>query len=340
MTSCYLLKDIAQILKAEIKGNPETEIKSIASLDKANSAQLSFYYDKRYKSSLLATNAAAVLLTSDDLADCPTAAIICEHPYYAYTHIAHLFADQPQFKPGIASTAIVAATAKIGKNVIILANVVIGEAVEIGDNTIIYPGTFIGDKVKIGKNSIIYSNVSIYHHSDIGERAIIHSGVVIGSDGFGFLQRKDGWHKVPQIGGVRIGDDVEIGANTTIDRGAVDDTIIGNGVKLDNQIQIAHNVEIGDHTVIAAQTAIAGSAKIGKHCQFGGKVAVNGHIKIADHVMLTAMTGVSNSILKPGVYSGGIPPQPHENWLRSAVVFKNLAQLMKRISKLEKEKNG
>lgn len=339
MTSSYFLKDIARILKAEIKGDPKTEIKSIASLDKANHTQLSFYYDKRYKSSLLATKAGAVILTANDVADCPAAAIICEHPYFAYTQIAHLFANQPQFKTGVASTATVATTAKIGKNVTILANVVIGEEAEIGDGTIIYPGTFIGDRVKVGKNSIIYSNVSIYHHCHIGERAIIHAGVVIGSDGFGFLQRADGWHKVPQIGGVRIGHDVEIGANTTIDRGAVDDTVIGNGVKLDNQIQIAHNVEIGDHTVIAAQTAIAGSAKIGKNCQFGGKVAVNGHIKIVDHVILTAMTGVSNSILKPGIYSGGIPPQPHENWLRSAVAFKNLAQLMKRISKLEKERN-
>ncbi|MFN7098396.1 MAG: UDP-3-O-(3-hydroxymyristoyl)glucosamine N-acyltransferase, partial [Gammaproteobacteria bacterium] len=219
----------------------------------------------------------------------------------------------------------------------IAANVVIGDEVKIGKNAVIQAGCAINSNVEIGTDTWLWPHVTVYHGTQIGARTIIHSGAVIGSDGFGFAFHQGKYHKIPQIGNVRIGNDVEIGANTTVDRGALADTVIGNGVKLDNQIQVGHNVEIGDHTVIAAGTGIAGSTKIGKYCRIGGLVGFAGHITIADQVNITAMASVAQSIDEPGIYSSGIPAAPFQSWRRNMVRFQQLDNIARRLKQLERK---
>ncbi len=337
----YSLGELARHLGAELKGDPECTIHRIASLEKAQSGEISFYHesalsDPRYKKFLQSTQASAVILSPQHTDACSAQQLIVENPYSSYAKVAELFSPKIETDPGIHPTAVIGRDCQIAANASIGAQCVVGDRVVIGEHTVLHPGTIVGNDCTIGVNCILWSRVTLYYGVRLGDRVILHSGVVIGSDGFGMANEQGIWRKIPQIGGVCIGNDVEIGANTTIDRGALDDTYIGHGVKLDNLIQIAHNVHIGDHSIIAGCSAIAGGTRIGKHCMIGGAVSINGHIEIADGVILTATAAVSSSLLEPGIYSSGLPLQSNKEWRKNSVRFKQLDDLARRLRKLEK----
>ena len=302
------LGEIASRLGGRVAGDPQVRIHQVGSLEHAGPGQITFLASSKHSAKLAATRAAAVILTPQDEKLTTLPRILAEAPYAYFAKVSQLF------NPVVAQEAGVHPSAVVSKNASI------GERVSIG------PGCVIGDGVTIGDDSCLYPRVVIYPNCQIGKRAIVHAGVVIGADGFGLAPEAGRWVKIPQIGGVRIGDDVEIGANTTIDRGALDDTVIEEGVKLDNQIQVGHNVRIGAHTAIAACTGIAGSADIGRHCIIGGAAMIHGHIRIADHVKVSAGTLISRSLLKPGTYTGIYPFDEHEGWKRGAVQLRRLAK--------------
>lgn len=333
----FTLAQLAEVLTAKVQGDPTVKVTAIMPLQTATTGQITFLDNPKYRKFLPDTKASAVILTEEMAEKCPCAALIVPNPYIAYAMIATLFDPKPEPKGGIHPSAIIGEHCEIDPSVTIGPNVVIGDYVKVGKNTVIQSGCVINHDVEIGNDCWLWANVTVYHGTRIGSRTIIHSGAVIGSDGFGFAFHQGKYHKIPQIGNVRIGDDVEIGANTTIDRGALGDSVIGNGVKLDNQIQIGHNVEIGDHTVIAAGTGVAGSTKIGKYCRIGGLVGFAGHITITDQVAITAMASVAQSIDEPGVYSSGIPAAPFSSWKRNMVRFQQLDGMARRITQLERK---
>ncbi|CAN5323800.1 UDP-3-O-(3-hydroxymyristoyl)glucosamine N-acyltransferase [soil metagenome] len=330
------LADLAKLLGAELRGEETCSITGIASLQSATSSQISFLDNPRYAKYLATTQAAAVILSKQHANDCSCPTLIMENPYLGYAKVASLFEQKPNLPVGIHPTVVVGEGCEIHPSASVGAYCVIGDKVKIGANVVINPGCSIGERCFIGDACHLWSNVVLYHGVNLGQRVILHSGVVVGSDGFGNAQSAQGWHKVPQLGGVIIGNDVEIGANTTVDRGALEDTIIEDGVKLDNQIQIGHNVHIGMYTAIAGCVAIAGSTKIGKRCLIGGGACIAGHLDIADNVVITGMTGIPNSITEPGVYSGGVPPLPNRAWRKNAILFCRLDELNRRVRQLEK----
>lgn len=327
--------ELTKSLGAEFKGDGTCLITGIAPLNTAKSGQISFLDNPKYRKYLSTTMASAVILSPKHLSLCPTNAIVTDNPYYAYARAANFFALKRKSKVGIHSSAIIGVDCQIAESAFIAANTVIGDRVFIGEKVVVEPGCVIGDDCQLAANTQLAANVTLYYGTHIGERGLVHSGVVIGADGFGFAQSSQGWYKVPQLGGVKIGNDVEIGANTTIDRGALEDTVIEDGVKLDNQIQIGHNVKIGAHTIIAGCTAIAGSTIIGKYCIIAGSVDINGHITIADKTIVTAASCVSKSITEAGVYSSGTRAIEHGIWLKNAVHFEHLTTLAARLKKLE-----
>ena len=331
------IKELAEIVGATVHGDTDVIISGIATLELAKQSELSFFTNRKYHKFLLTTQASIVILHPDDVDSCPTNAILSDDPYLAYAKIATWLTQDEQKKIQIASSAIIAANVTIGKNTNIEAHVVIGEGTKIGNNVRLSAGCVIGDNVNIANGTIIYPNASIYSNVIIGENTIIHSGAVIGSDGFGIANDKGQWFKVPQLGTVIIGDNVEVGANTTIDRGAIEDTVIENGVKLDNLIQIAHNVRIGENTAIAGCVGIAGSSTIGKHCAIGGGSGILGHLTIADHVHITATSLVTKSINESGVYSSGTPLQENAQWHKNFIRFKQLDKMARRLTALEKK---
>ena len=292
----YTLATLANLLAADYRGDAATRVSSIAPLDSAQAGQISFLDNPKYRVHLAATEASIVILTESDAAQCPTAALIVAHPYYAYAKVAECFQPASSAVTGIHPTAVIGEHCEVAASASIGAHVVLGEGVCIADNVNIAAGCVLGDHVHIGADSCLYANVSVYRDVHIGQRVIIHSGAVLGSDGFGFAKHKGSWHKVPQLGNVQVHDDVEIGANTSIDRGALGDTIIAQDVKLDNQVQIGHNVTIGAHTAIAGCVGIAGTASIGEHCLLGGGVGVAGHLSIADNAAVTGFSGVTKTI--------------------------------------------
>jgi UDP-3-O-[3-hydroxymyristoyl] glucosamine N-acyltransferase len=277
-----------------------------------------------------------VVLDAASAAHCPVAALISTNPYATYARIAALLHPAVIAPAGVHPAASVdpsarvAASASVGAGAVIGAHCVLGERVQIG------PGSVLGEGVTVGADCRIHSRVTLEHGVQLAERVTVRSGAVIGADGFGFARDREGWIPVPQVGSVRIGADADIGANTTIDRGAIDDTVIGEGVKLDNQIQVAHNVQIGAHTVVAGCTGISGSTRIGARCMLGGAVGVAGHLDICDDVVVTGQTLVSSSITKPGVYSGGIPAAPARDWRRMVGRFKRLDGTVARLARLER----
>ncbi len=337
----HSLDELSHYLGAELKGDPKCIIDGIASLDKAKPGQISFFHENalsgaaKYKKFLHDTQASAVILSSKYSEFCTTNLLILDNPYLGYAKVATLFLAKSTAKPGIHPTAVVGKNCQIAASASIGAHCTIGDNVYIGEQTVIAAGCVIGNDSSLGSGCSLYSNVTLYHAVCIGDRVIIQSGAVIGSDGFGMINDNGVWYKIPQLGGVAIGNDTEIGANTTIDRGALEDTVIGNGVKLDNQIQIAHNVHIGDHTAIAACTGIAGGTHIGKGCMVGGAASINGHIEITDRVILTALANVSSSITEPGIYSSGVPLQPNAQWRKNAARFRQLDDIARRLYKLE-----
>lgn len=337
MKNQYHLKEIAEYLGLPCIGEHEEMISGIAPLQSAQKGQLSFLDNTKYKKYLSSTQASAVILTAKDADDCCVSKIISDNPYLAYAKALHLFQTEKEFNDHIHPTAMIDPTANIHPGTFIGPYVVVGARAIIHQGVSIAAHCVIEDDCVIGENTYLHSHVTLYRKSQLGARCLIHSGVVIGSDGFGFARSEKGWFKVPHLGHVLIGHDVEIGANTTIDRGALEMTYIGNGVKLDNQIQIGHNVHIGDHTIIAGCVGIAGSAHIGKNCMIGGGVGIAGHLSITDGVVITAMTGISKSINEPGIYSAGMQAEKRDTWRKNAVHFQHLSNYVKRIQKLEKK---
>ncbi len=327
------LDEIVARFGGEIVGSGETAISRIAPLDQAGPGDLAFLSNPKYRSQLADTRASAVIM-APPVSEVPVAAILTPQPYLYYARVAQWLNPLPPVCPGVHTTAScageVAASACIGPNVAIDAGARIGERVVIGANC------SIGAGVEIGADTRIAANVAIYPGCRIGERGIVHSGAVIGADGFGFAREKDGaWVKIPQVGRVLIGNDVEIGAGTTIDRGALGDTVIGDGVKLDNQIQVGHNVHIGAHTAMAGCVGIAGSATIGERCTVGGGAVILGHLTIADDVNVSAGTLVAKSILKAGTYSGTVPFLEHGDWLKNFARLRHLDAMADKIRALE-----
>ena len=336
----YRLGQIAEALGAELRGDPEIRVAGLATLQAAGPDQLSFLANPAYAKHLADTRAAAVILSPAAAENSPTNVLLLDNPYLGYARLSHWFDPAPVAPPGIHAAAVVdpgatiAASASIGPNAVIEAGVVIGEQVAVG------AGCVIGARSIIGAGSILRPRVTLAHDVVVGQRCHILSGAVIGSDGFGFANEKGQWHRIAQLGRVILGDDVEVGANATIDRGALDDTVIGSGVKLDNLIQIAHNVCIGEHSAMAAMVGIAGSTKIGSHCVFGGASGVAGHLNIASRVHLTGMTLVTGDIREPGVYSSGTSADTNRQWRKNAVRFRQLDTLARRVKELEKKSEG
>ncbi|NLO54420.1 MAG: UDP-3-O-(3-hydroxymyristoyl)glucosamine N-acyltransferase [Gammaproteobacteria bacterium] len=332
----FTLAQLAEILGAELRGDAQKVIVGLATLQDATTDQLSFLSNGHYRKLLEHTQAGVMLLSSTDAANYSGNCLVVADPYLAYAKLSHYFDRTPKQVAGIHPSAIIAESALIDSTASIGPGVVIEEQAVIGPNVIIGAHCFIGARSRIAENGRLLARVTLYHDVTVGQRVVIQSGAVIGGEGFGFANHQGVWHKIAQIGGVTIGDDVEIGANTTIDRGALSDTLIGNGVKLDNQIQIAHNVQIGDHTAIAACVGISGSAKIGRNCMLAGGVGLVGHIEICDGVFITGMTMVTHSITEPGAYSSGTAMQPASDWKKNAVRFRQLDDIAKRVRVLEK----
>ena len=329
------LGELAVRFGCELRGEPAVLVEHVATLAGADERSLAFLANPRYKPQLARTKAAVVVLDAASAADCPTAVLICANPYVTYARIAAVLHARPQAPAGIHPSAVVASSARIDPTACVAAQCVIGEHVVIGPRTFVGPQTILEDSVTLAEDVYLSARITLCHGVDIGARTVIQPGAVIGGDGFGFAPERGRWIKVPQVGSVRVGPDVEIGSNTTIDRGAVGDTVIEEGVKLDNLIMIAHNVRVGAHTVIAALTGISGSTVIGKNCQIAGEVAIGGHLTICDDVVFLGTTMVSHSITEPGVYSSGIPLEKATTWRRMVARFKRIDRLDARLKKLE-----
>ncbi|MDX2458294.1 MAG: UDP-3-O-(3-hydroxymyristoyl)glucosamine N-acyltransferase [Gammaproteobacteria bacterium] len=331
------LGKLAGQIRGELqKGDPDCRIAAVATLQHAHAGDISFLANPGYKKYLHATQASAVILSQEDAADCPAAVIVSSNPYASYARAAALIVPAARVRSGVHTTAVldddceVDDTAWIGPHCIIEAGAVINAGVQLAG------GCFIGSGSVIGADSKLSANVVICHEVTIGERVNILPGAVVGSDGFGLANEDGRWLNVPQLGSVRVGNDVEIGSNTTIDRGALDDTVLEEGVRLDNQIQVAHNVHIGAHTAIAGCVGISGSASIGKYCMIGGGAGIVGHLEIADHVIITGMTMVTRSITKAGVYSSGVPAQENDAWNKTCARMRQLDKLARKVQALER----
>ena len=337
MALSFPLAEIAARIGAQIEGSVSHNlpIMGISTLRKAGPQELSFYSNGIYQQELGRTQAAAVILSPKDRHYCKVAMLVMSNPYLGYARAATLFYSPICEIKGIHPTAWISPEAVLGSNVSVGAQSVIEAGTILGEEVIIGPGCIIENGVQIGDHCHLRAKVTLCSGTRLGKRVLIHPGAVIGSDGFGLANEDGKWVKVPQIGGVIIANDVEIGANTTIDKGALEDTVIGEGVKLDNQIQIGHNVQIGEHTAIAGCVGIAGSTKIGHHCMIAGGVGIVGHIEIVDHVHITGGSIVLQSILKPGVYSSGTPLQLNKLWHRNYHRFKQLEEIMQRLKVVE-----
>lgn len=335
--SVYSLQTLAEHLGAQLHGDGAVEISAVATLEDALPGQITFLANAKYRKFLQQTKASAMLIKAEDLEFCPVAALVVKDPYVAFAKIAQLLDTTPAAADGIHPTAIVDSsaqvdpTAQLGPYVVVSKDAVIAAGVQIG------AGSFIGEGVAIAADCKIWPKVSIYHRVQLGARCIVHSGAVLGADGFGFANERGQWLKIPQVGSVIIGDDCEIGANTTIDRGAIGDTVIGNNVILDNQVQIAHNVQIGDHSCIAGCTVVAGSTKIGKYCVIGGACAITGHIEICDAVQITGMSMITKAITEKGIYSSGMPATTNLEWRKTNARYRQLEQMYQRLRDVEQE---
>ncbi|OUU79229.1 MAG: hypothetical protein CBC38_05655 [Gammaproteobacteria bacterium TMED78] len=323
------LSELANLFGCKLEGNPNQVIDSISTLENAKENSLCFFLDSSNIDILSSTRAGCVILTESKKNSCPTSCLLVSDPYLTYAKVASYLYPPPKLDGGNHESASISGDARISSSAKLSENVVIRDNVVIGDNVFIGPNTVIGSNSCIANKSIISENVTIKNNVKIGERCYLHSGCVIGSDGFGFVIEGDEWIPVPQIGGVKIGSDVEIGANSTIDCGTIEDTIISKGVKIDNLVHIGHNVKIGQFTAIAGCGAIAGSTVIGKRCRLGGGASVLGHLDITDDVFINARSTVTKSIYNPGVYSGIIPAQSANIWKRNLVRLKNLDKLFK-----------
>ncbi|MFK5970903.1 MAG: UDP-3-O-(3-hydroxymyristoyl)glucosamine N-acyltransferase [Candidatus Marithrix sp.] len=330
------LTELATKIGAELIAYDSNIITGIASLNKANQQQISFFSSIKYRNELSKTQAAAVILTEKDREFCKVAKLVMDNPYLGYAKAAALFNPITPKPPGIHPSAYVSPDAILDDSVYIGPQVVIEAGAKLGKGVEISSGCVIESGVEIGANCQLKANVTLCSGTRLGQRTIIHPGAVIGSDGFGNANDNGKWVKVPQLGGVLVGNDVEIGSNTTVDKGALEDTIIANGARLDNLIQIAHNVQIGENTAIAGCVGIAGSTKIGKNCLIGGGVGISGHLEIVDNVCVTGGSIVLRSIRKSGVYSSGTPIETNQHWHRNYLRFKQLNEMAQRLKELGK----
>ncbi|MBV8307487.1 MAG: UDP-3-O-(3-hydroxymyristoyl)glucosamine N-acyltransferase [Gammaproteobacteria bacterium] len=330
------LGELAVRFGCELRGDPDTRIERVATLANADDRALAFLANPRYRAQLGTTRAAAVVLSEQDAGDCPAALLLCANPYATYARIAALLHPPRPLSAGVHPTALVAAGAHIDPSAEVGAYTCIGERASIGARALVGPHCRLAEQVSLADDVRLVAGVTLGPGVQIGARTVLQPGVVIGADGFGFAPEKGAWLKVPQVGSVRVGADVEIGANTTIDRGAIEDTVIEEGVKLDNLIMIAHNVRIGAHTAIAACTGISGSATVGRRCMIGGAVGIAGHISIGDDVVITGKSSVTHSITSAGVYSSTIPIEDARTWRRLVARFKRSGQFEDRLRRLER----
>jgi len=334
------LGELATKLEVELIGDADLIISGLNTLKDAQVGEISFLANPSYQSQLADSQATAVIVAADLADQVNGCALVSANPYLTFAQASQLFNDRPKTKAGIHPSAVVAESAEIAADVSIAANAVIGEHCQIKSGSEIGAGVVISDHCVIGENCQLNPNVTLYHNVVLGNRVTVHSGTVIGSDGFGFAPDKGKWNKIAQLGGVRIGNDVEVGSNTTIDRGALGDTVIEDNVIIDNQVQIAHNVRIGEGSALAGCAGIAGSTTLGKHCTVAGGVGIAGHLTITDGVHISAMTLISKSITEKGAYSSGTAQMPMADWRRSATRFRQLDSMAKRLQQIEKNQKG
>lgn len=328
---------LAEEVGGEVHGDGNTLISDVGSLTGGSTGQITFLNKDSFASQLSSTAASAVILKAKYADDCPVAAIVVDDPYLAYARIATLIKAVDRPAGQIHASAIVSENAHVDSSAFIGPNVTIADGVRIAAGVVVQAGCSIAENVAIGADSILFPRVTIYPDVVIGDRVRIHSGAVIGADGFGFARDGETWVPIPQVGSVQVGDDSDIGANSTVDRGAIEDTIIGRNVIIDNQVQIGHNVKLGDHTAIAACTGVAGSTVIGRSCIIGGHVGINGHIEICDNVFLSGYSMVTKSITEPGAYGSGIPVEPVKEWRRGVARYRALSKLETRVKALESQ---
>jgi UDP-3-O-[3-hydroxymyristoyl] glucosamine N-acyltransferase len=335
------LGEVAAVSSMRLQGcDAATVVTGVAPLNRAEPGQLSFLTNSRYRPFLAVTRASAVILSTEDAEGCPAPALVTDNPQVAYARVAALFEPVSRVKPGIHPTAWVSPSARIASDAWIGPHCTVEAGAVIEPGVFVGPNCVIGEQAALGENTRLVAQVTICHRVQLGRRVLVHPGAVIGSDGFGLALESGGrWLKIPQLGSVLIGDDVEIGANTTIDRGALEDTVIEDGVKLDNQIQVAHNVRIGAHSALAGCVGIAGSARIGRHCMLGGGVGIAGHLEIADRVQITGMSLVTKSITEPGTYSSGLAVEPNRIWNKISARLRRLDEVFRRLAALEKKLN-
>jgi len=331
----YRLGEIVAKLGGELIGDADIDIHRMATLESAVPGDLCFVTHSKYLDQLRGTRASAVILARAQRNATKLPRILCDDPYLYYAKAAALLSDEERPSPGVHPQAVIETGAEVAASATVGPFCHIGRGARLGERVVVGPGCTIGEQAQVGEDGRLGPSVTIYPRCVIGRRVLIHAGAVIGADGFGLAPQAGRWIKIPQMGRVVIGDDVEIGANTTIDRGALDDTVIEDGVKLDNQIQIGHNVRIGAHTAMAACAGVAGSSRIGKHCAIGGAARIMGHIEIADHVTIAATTFVTKSIRNAGTYSAVLPAESEREWARTIAHLRSLERLAKRVRELE-----
>jgi len=334
------LGELAVRFGCELRGDPDTQVDTVATLAQARPRALSFLANPRYRRQLAATRAAAVVLDRDSAAHCPVAALVADNPYATYARIATLLHPPRRWPAGVHPSAVIAADVQLDPSAHVGAHAVLARGVRVGARCVVGPHCVLDEDVRLGEDAVLVARVTLCRGVSVGARSLVQPGAVVGGDGFGFAQDGQSWVKIPQIGTVRIGADVEIGANTTIDRGAIEDTILEDDVKLDNLVQIGHNVRIGAHTAIAGCTGVSGSTEIGKRCQIGGAVSIGGHLSICDDVYITGTSMISHSITRPGLYSSGIPFEEARSWRKLVARFKRLDSLYRRVAVLERARGS
>jgi UDP-3-O-[3-hydroxymyristoyl] glucosamine N-acyltransferase len=330
------LEELAACLGATVVGDGNTVITGVAGIEEARKGEITFVANPRYRSKLLSTGASAAIVPPD-VEDAPLALLVTAEPYVAFTKALEVFHPRERPASGISPDAWVDPSARVGKDVSIRPLAYVGKEVEIGDRTILYPFVYVGDRVRVGDDCCIYSHVSIREGCELGDRVILQNGVRVGSDGFGYAKQGNQHLKIPQVGIVRIEDDVEIGANTCIDRATMGETRIGRGTKIDNLVQLAHNVQVGEDVILVSQAGISGSTSIGDRAVLGGQVGVAGHVRIGRDVKIGAKSGVHASISDGNIVASGIPAMPYEVYLKSMAVLKQLPRMREKVRKLEKE---
>jgi UDP-3-O-[3-hydroxymyristoyl] glucosamine N-acyltransferase len=331
------LGELAGIAGASLRGDAQLVINRVATLQDAGPGAIAFLANPRYRAYLADTRASAVILGEEDAEACPTACLISANPYLAHARVSRVLHPEPVAAPGVDSTAVVDATATLASDVRIGANSYVGPGVVLEQGVDIGPNCVLLEAVHVGRDSRLVASVTLCAGTRLGQRCLVHPGAVIGGDGFGLANDGGAWVKVPQVGRACLGDDVEVGSCSSIDRGAIGDTVIADGVKIDSQVHIAHNVQVGRHSAIAGCAAIAGSSRVGEHCTIAGGAGITGHVVLTDHVHVSGVTAVTRSIKQPGVYTGTVPAMEHAVWQKNFARLRHLEQMQRRLRLLEQE---